>query len=197
MEKEGCLESYKLTVQYSRVLSYMENCGLPINEEKWLSKMKSDQKELEEAKLEVENYIYNTLPKYREIQTSLFESNDGKIMINLDSPMQMIPVFEDLGINTTDSKGKKSIKKDVIRKTPHEFLSVWLAYQEASHTVSTFGKTVADKIVDGRIYTSFNPLLDTSRISTRKNNINFLNFPANKKTRECFCLLYTSPSPRD
>jgi DNA polymerase I-like protein with 3'-5' exonuclease and polymerase domains len=52
--------------------------------------------------------------------------------------------------------------------------------------VSTYGENILNKIKDGRIYTNFNPVLDTARISTRRGGVNILNFPANKRTRECF-----------
>jgi DNA polymerase I-like protein with 3'-5' exonuclease and polymerase domains len=182
---EGCLGTYRLHCNYARVLAYVEICGLPINKEKWLKKMELDLENLEKAKSAVIEYIYSNLPKYQDPQIDLF-CNKKKLRLNLDSPSQMIPVFEDLKIDVETSDGKKSIKKDVINKSEHEFLDIWDDYQTASHTVSTFGATVADKIVDGRIYTSFNPILDTSRISTRKNEINFLNLPANPETRDCF-----------
>ena len=52
--------------------------------------------------------------------------------------------------------------------------------------VSTFGDSIYQKIENERIYTHFNPMVDTSRLSTRRGEINFLNFPADKETRNCF-----------
>jgi hypothetical protein len=41
------------------------------------------------------------------------------------------------------------------------------------HRVTTFGQSIYDKIDDGRIYTNFNPMVDTARLSTRRGQINF------------------------
>ncbi len=68
---------------------------------------------------------------------------------------------------------------------------IWLEYKSIAHDVSTFGKNFLDHIHEGRLYTSYNPVMDTARISAGgKNNdgskqINTLNLPNNQKTREC------------
>ena len=61
-----------------------------------------------------------------------------------------------------------------------------VTYKQAEHDVSTYGSNILNKIEDGRIYTDFNPVLDTARISTRRGGVNILNFPSNKRTRDCF-----------
>jgi DNA polymerase I-like protein with 3'-5' exonuclease and polymerase domains len=113
-------------------------------------------------------------------------SVDKKILVKLSSPMQMVPVFNELGIRTKDKDGKDSIKENVITKTKHEFVDIWLDFQEAKHRVTTFGQKIYDRIIDGRVYTSFNPMVDTARLSCRKGSINFLNFPSDSITRDCF-----------
>ena len=95
-------------------------------------------------------------------------------------------MFNALGIKTKNKEGKDSIREDVITKTKHEFIDLWLKYQNANHRVTTFGSKIYDKIVDGRIYTSFNPMVDTARLSSRRGGINFLNFPSDEITRSAF-----------
>jgi DNA polymerase I-like protein with 3'-5' exonuclease and polymerase domains len=111
---------------------------------------------------------------------------EKNIFVALSSSKQMIKVFNALGIKTKDKDGKDSINESIISKSKHEFVNMWLKYQEANHRVTTFGDKIYQQIENERIYTNFNPMVDTSRLSTRKGNINFLNFPSDSITRECF-----------
>ncbi len=185
LEKYGATETYKLNCDYLRAMVYMELCGLPISKEKWAAKMKYDEETSLQAQNTIINYIYDKLPKYRDNQLSLFDEVK-KIKPLLSSPKQMIPVFKDLGINILDDEGNESIEENVLNKSPHEFVELWLNYKESEHRVTTFGQSILDKIENGHIYTTFNPIVDTCRISSRKGKINFLNFPADKITRDCF-----------
>lgn len=181
---EGYWETYKLHCEYIKSLAYMETSGVPISESKWKNKIELDLIVLEEKEKVIKDYIINFLPQFHQTQLDLF-SNDIKINIDLGSPKQMIPVFNALNINTKDDDFNDSISENVIKKTKHPFVDIWLEFQSAKHDVTTFGKNIFDKVINGRIYSSFNPILDTARISTRKGDVNTLNLPANKRTREC------------
>lgn len=185
LERYGAIDSYLLHCRYIRGLAYMEQCGLPISSERWLEKMENDKLIADKKQQEVIHYIFDNLSQYRKGQLSLFDT-DKKITVLLSSPKQMIPVFKALGINVLDKDGKESIEEGVIASSKHEFVKLWLEYNKAVHNVTTFGKSVLDKIENGRIYTVFNPILDTARISTRSGEINFLNFPRGEDTRKCF-----------
>lgn len=187
--------TYNLNRQNLCPLAYMELCGLPTSEEWWLRKMKADQERLAETERAVIEFIYEHIPSQRVMQADLF-STEKRIHAKLKSPKQMIPVFKHFGINVeTDDKGKgkeKGAKKDsiaeeVISLSHHVFVRIWLEYVECQHNISNFGKNILDKIRDGRVYPKFNPTIDTSRISCKKEgDLNCLNLPANKETRECF-----------
>jgi DNA polymerase-1 len=181
----GSLEAYLLNCEFLKALAYMENCGLPINENLWKTKMIEDEQESKRAAEEIKNYIFDNLLEFRKNQLELF-SSDKKISVLLSSPVQMVDVFKAFGINTTNDEGKDSIKEDVINKTKHEFVDMWLKYQGAQHRVTTFGQNVLDKVIDGRLYCNFNALVETGRLSSRKGSINFLNLPSDKETRNCF-----------
>jgi len=181
---EGYWETYQLHCEYIKALAYMETCGVPISEEKWKNKIKLDLVVLAEKEKVVNDYIVKTLPQFHQTQLDLF-STDTSIIVDLGSPKQMIPVFKALSINVLDDDFKESISENVIRKTKHEFVDIWLEFQSAKHDVTTFGKNIFNKVIEGRIYTGFNPILDTARISTRKGDVNTLNLPANQRTREC------------
>lgn len=187
MRDYGVTEAFKLHCQYVRALAYMEQCGLPINVEKWKKKITKDKEEFLSCEKAVVSYIYEHLPNYRGTQGDLF-STDYKITLNLNSPLQMIPVFKKLGINVEDDKdsSKETITESVISRSPHPFVKLWLNYTGAQKVISTYGENVLEKVEDGKIYSSYNPMLDTARISTRKGEFPSLVIPSNEWTRECF-----------
>lgn len=185
LKKYGAYDSYRLNADYLKGLVYMERCGLALDKKLWLDKVESDKKLSKEIQQEIIQYIYDNLPKYRDNQLSLFDT-DKKIILKLSSVKQMIPVFKDLGINVLNDEKKESIDAKVINKSNHEFSELWLKYKKVEHDVTTFGENILEQMIEGRIYTRFNPIVDTCRISSRKGEINFLNFPSNEKTRKCF-----------
>jgi DNA polymerase-1 len=181
----GFRKTYDLHCRFIRALAYMEQCGLPISSEKWEEKMAVD---LHNAKLSKENineYIYDNLASYRDTQLDMFQEVK-KIHCSIDSPKQMLNVFAKFGIPTKDKDGKDSTNIKILSKSKHPFIPEWTKYQNANHRVTTFGKGIYEQIREGRIYTNFNPMVDTARLSTRKGGINFLNFPSDKATRYCF-----------
>lgn len=186
LKRNDQIKTYELHCRFIKALAYMEQCGLPISSDLWKAKMIEDEKELEKNKNIVNEYIFDHVPKYRDIQLDFFIENKRKTLINLNSPLQMIDVFKKLNINIIDKDGKESIKEDVLSKSDHEFVSKWLKYIKYQHRVSTFGSGIYDNIKNERIYTNFNPMVDTARLSSRKGSINFLNFPSDKSTRSCF-----------
>lgn len=180
----GFQDTYNLHCEYIKALAYMEQCGVPLSKEKWLQKIELDKQVLKEKEQLVSNYITSNLPQFHQQQLDLF-SSEVKLNIDLSSPKQMLSVFKSLKINCIDDEGKDSISENVIKKSKHEFVKIWLDFQSAKHDVTTFGNNIFEKVIDGRIYTSYNPILDTARISSRKGDVNTLNLPANQRTREC------------
>lgn len=185
IDSGGFRATYDLHCKYIRALSYMEQCGLPISPGAWKKKMVVDIENTIKWKSIIEEYIYDNIPKYANNQIDMFDTIK-RITLSIESPKQMIKVFNALGIETKDKDGKESINEKIISKSKHEFVKLWLDFQTANHRVSTFGENIYNQIENNRIYTTFNPMVDTARLSTRKGNINFLNFPADKITRKCF-----------
>jgi len=193
--KVGSEESYYLHNKWIRACAYMECCGVPINKNKWKLKIKRDKEEQIHIKKTVEDYIINNLPKFCDKQLDLF-SSEPKLNISINSPLQMINVFEELGINIMDDTKKtgKSISNDIINKSDHPFVKLWQDYTSITHDVTTFGENFLPSIFEGRLYTKYKPILNTARISAGgKNkdkyeidNVNTLNIPSNQKSREPF-----------
>lgn len=187
LENYGAIEAYRLNCEFIKSMTYLQICGLPISETKWKAKMVEDQSKSKAAQEVLTEYIYKHLPQFREPQLDLFDSS-LKISPMFSSQKQMIPVFHALGIPIIDDEGKESIQENVINKSSHEFVSLWLAYKEAEHRVNNFGENVLKQVKDEHIFTSFNPIVDTNRMVSRagEGNINFLNLPSDKATRSCF-----------
>lgn len=181
----GYEETYKLHCQYIKALAYIEQCGLAISSKKWKAKMEEDIINAAKWKQHIEEYIYEHISIYRDAQLDMFDTKK-RITCSVTSPTQMIKIFQALDIPTKDKDGKDSINENIISKSKHEFVELWLNFQEANHRVTTFGDKIYRQIENERIYTNFNPAVDTARLSTRKGHINFLNFPADGITRNCF-----------
>ena len=185
INNRGFKATYELHCRYIRSLAYMESCGLPISSELWKAKMEEDIINAIKWKQKIQEYIYDTLPQFANNQVDMFDT-EKRILVSITSSLQMLKVFQALGIPTKDRDGKDSINEAIISKSKHEFVKLWLDFQEANHRVTTFGDKIYQQIENERIYTNFNPMVDTARLSTRKGNINFLNFPSDKETRSCF-----------
>jgi DNA polymerase I-like protein with 3'-5' exonuclease and polymerase domains len=181
----GQEETYMLHCRYIRALAYMEQCGMPVSSQCWKEKMIVDLENTLKSKKTIEEYIFDNIPIFKDNQLDLFDSVK-RITISISSPLQMLKVFAFLQINTKDKDGKDSINENIISKSKHEFVPMWLEFQEANHRVSTFGEKIFSQIENERVYTNFNPMVDTARLSTRRGNINFLNFPSDSITRSCF-----------
>lgn len=180
------LTTYKTNCDFVLAIAYMKLCGLPIDKNYWKSKMEIDDLNNRKQEQLIIEYIYDNLPKYRYNQLSLFEEVSKKINVQLSSVKQMIPIFKNLGINVKTDDDKESIEENVINKSNHEFVSMWLKYKQFQHRITTFGESILNKIRYNHIYSDFNTIVDTGRMVSRKGEINFLNLPSDKETRDCF-----------
>lgn len=190
-------------------LSYCEYCGIKLDKNKWLEKMRKDQEKLDTAQRDLDKWIVDRFPnnpKYTYInrQGSLFDGFDltPKCLINWNSSKQVIPLLEELGFNLlikdkTTGEMKKSVESKVIKPQIEvsDIAPIYLRYKAAQKVVSTYGQNFIDQInpVSGRIHTNYQQLgADTTRItsggkdkSTNTEYINFLNFPSDEETRSC------------
>jgi len=181
-------------------LAYLEFCGIKLDRNKWLVKMKADVQELDRYRGILNKLIFTKdLKKYIDYQLSLFEEGIGTT-INWDSPKQVIELFTGLGIDCWETvKGvkKQSASAKSIEKYQDEypFIKDYLHYKELQKVVGTYGNSFIKQIdsVSGRIYTQFSQIMDTGRTSCGGKNkdtgeefINLQNLPNNKGTRSCF-----------
>lgn len=200
LEKKGLLKAIDFENEFVKCLAYIEYCGAKLDVDKWKIKMATDLNNLEKYEAELNEWVeeseYSSKYCSVNIQGDLFNGFDTKprCHINWTSSQQVIPLFEELGLNlkVLDKKTKhykKSVDIKVIEpqasKSP--LIPIYIKYKKAAIIVNTFGQKFLNLInpVTGRIHANFNQLgTDTGRLSSTEPNLQ--NLPHDAQTRACF-----------
>lgn len=210
--KKDLLTALSIENEFVKVLAYIEYSGIKLDPIKWGAKMDQDQHNLDEAIVNINNWIIDAskqdlfLHKYVKIdkQGDLWSGfNDAPVCtINWNSSKQLIPLFEHLGfdLSTKDKKTglvKKSVEAKIIdiQKDKSTITIPYLEYTSQAKVVSTYGQTFINQInpITHRIHTQFNQLMDTGRLScggknknTKEEYVNIQNLPSDEETRHSF-----------
>lgn len=136
----------------------------------------------------------------KDLQGNLFEgfNTEPRCIVNWSSSKQVIPLFEELGIQvkTFDKRTKrekKSVEEKLLAPQAKDFsiIPLYLDYQGASKVVSTYGdnwlKAINPKT--GRIHVELHSIgTDTARVSSGGGvyKLNLQNLPHDEETRACF-----------
>lgn len=200
LEKKGLLKAIDFENEFVKCLAYIEYCGAKLDVDKWKIKMATDLNNLEKYEAELNEWVEESeySSKYCSVnmQGDLFSGFDTKprCHINWTSSQQVIPLFEELGLNlkVLDKKTKhykKSVDIKVVEpqasKSP--LIPIYIKYKKAAIIVNTFGQKFLNLInpVTGRIHANFNQLgTDTGRLSSTEPNLQ--NLPHDAQTRACF-----------
>lgn len=200
LEKKGLLKAIDFENEFVKCLAYIEYCGAKLDIDKWKIKMATDLNNLEKYEAELNEWVeeseYSSKYCSVNIQGDLFNGFDTKprCHINWTSSQQVIPLFEELGLNlkVLDKKTKhykKSVDIKVVEpqasKSP--LIPIYIKYKKAAIIVNTFGQKFLNLInpVTGRIHANFNQLgTDTGRLSSTEPNLQ--NLPHDAQTRACF-----------
>lgn len=200
LEKKGLLKAIDFENEFVKCLAYIEYCGAKLDVDKWKIKMATDLNNLEKYEAELNEWVeeseYSSKYCSVNIQGDLFNGFDIKprCHINWTSSQQVIPLFEELGLNlkVLDKKTKhykKSVDIKVVEpqasKSP--LIPIYIKYKKAAIIVNTFGQKFLNLInpVTGRIHANFNQLgTDTGRLSSTEPNLQ--NLPHDAQTRACF-----------
>lgn len=187
--KKGCRVGAKLECDFVPAISYLEWCGIKLDEAKWKAKMLKDETALREAEKALNEFTVKT----PELQKFVFLDPQGdlftgfnlepQVNINWSSSQQVIQVAKLLGFDTVVQDKKTGEDKDsVIEKhlssqkgINDEFLKLYFKYQEYAKVVSSFGQGHLDAInpKTGRIHTQYKQLgASSSRMSCGSNNPN-------------------------
>lgn len=173
-KKKDCLKGAKLECDFVPVISYLEWCGIKLDETKWKAKMVKDKESLINAENKLNKFVTSnpSLSKFTIInrQGNLFEGFDTepKCTINWSSSRQVVEVAKILGFNTTVQDKKTKEDKDSVlekylkgqRGINDEFLKLYFDYQEHAKVVSSFGQSQLNMInpKTGRCHTVYKQL---------------------------------------
>lgn len=173
-ERKQCVRGAELENKFVPVISYLEWCGVKLDEEKWRAKMDKDLQVLKESEEKLNQFVASHADLkefvYYDSQGDLFAGFDlqPKVNINWSSSQQVIKIAKKLGFNTEVKDKKTGESKDsVLEKSLavqkgicDEFLDLYFKYQEAAKLVSSFGQGHLNVInpITGRLYTSWKQL---------------------------------------
>lgn len=177
-------------------LAYTEYCGIKLDLPRWLRKTKKSSDEAFQLKLRLEKQLWeDQMFKYFSGMRDLF-TNEPECIINWDSPKQVAALFKDYGINIIlKEKGqeKETIDAKVLEPQKNKFtiLPPYLEYKSKQKEISTYGEGWKRYInpITNRIHTTYQQLMDTSRLSCgnkKDGTVNLQNIPSDDETRACF-----------
>lgn len=173
LREQNLLSAAKLECDFVPVISYLEWCGIKLDESKWKQKMQQDYQQMLEYKNKLDEFVVNlNNPLFLSVnlQGDLFSGFQDKptCNINWNSPPQVIPLAKVLGFNTTITDKKTGDDSDTVlekhlktqKGINDQFLELYFTYKEHSKTVGTYGQTYLNAInpITGRIHTVFRQL---------------------------------------
>jgi DNA polymerase I-like protein with 3'-5' exonuclease and polymerase domains len=154
LKKQDLLKAAKIECDFVPAISYLEWCGIHLDREKWIAKMKSDQEKLNTAEKLLNDFVVGRedLKQYVYIDTQgdLWGGFDltPKVNINWSSSQQVVKVAKILGFDTQVKDKKTGEDKDSVLEKHlkaqkgicDEFLDLYFDYQEHFKVVSSFGQ---------------------------------------------------------
>ena len=173
-KKKECLKGAKLECDFIPAISYLEWCGIKLDESKWKSKMLKDKKNLISSKELLDKFVVNnsSLKKYTklDLQGDLFKGfqEEPQCIVNWDSSRQVVEVAKTLGFDTKVQDKKTGEDKDSVlekylkgqKGISDTFLELYFNYKEYSKVCSTYGQGHLNAInpKTGRIHTIYRSL---------------------------------------
>ena len=193
--QERKLKELNLTIaanldnQFVCVLAYIEYCGVYLDANGWVEKCEIDYSNLKRNEEILNEFVINEFKSSKYVNgPDLFNPN-FTCKINWNSPQQVIPMLESLGIDcTVYDKGeiKKSLESSVLtpQKDVHSIVPIFLEFQKAKKLVSTYGYDFLQHInpKTNRVHTNFTQIMNTGRLSSGgQGTVNMQNIPAGKE----------------
>lgn len=84
LKKQDLMKAAKIECDFVPSIAYLEWCGIHLDRDKWMSKMKSDQENLNQAKKALDNFVVNTPSLkqfvYVDTQGDLFNGSISKAL---------------------------------------------------------------------------------------------------------------------
>jgi len=190
LETMDLLNAIKIDNNFVKVLAYIEFCGIKLDWSKWIKRSNQFSEESSKAQEELEDYLYSITENRFKGTLNMFTGRP-ECLINWDSPKQVIPLFESLGINCTikqKGKEKKVCDKKSLQFQIKDFkiLQLYFKYKQLAKITDTYGESWKSLINENtkRIHCSYTQLLKTGRMGS--SNPNMQNLPHDAETRACF-----------
>ena len=154
LKKQNLMKAAQIECNFIPAIAYLEWCGIHLDKEKWMAKMKSDQERLSNAEKLLNDFVV-TRPDLRQYvyvdtQGDLFSGFDltPKVNINWASSSQVVRIAKILGFNTSTKDKKTGEDKDSVlekllkaqKGICDEFLNLYFDYQEHFKVCSSFGQ---------------------------------------------------------
>ena len=154
LKKQELMKAARIECDFVPSIAYLEWCGIHLDRNKWMAKMKSDQERLVQAEKLLNDFVINRndLKEYVYIDTQgdLFSGFDltPKVNINWASSSQVVKIAKKLGFNTATKDKKTGEDKDSVlekllkaqKGICDEFLNLYFDYQEHFKVCSSFGQ---------------------------------------------------------
>lgn len=154
LKKQGLMKAARIECDFVPVISYLEWCGIHLDQKKWRAKMKSDQELLKKAEEDLNAFVVSRedLKQFVYINTQgdLFEGFDltPKVKVNWASSQQVVRIAKILGFDTKTQDKKTGEDKDSVLEKHlkkqkgicDEFLKLYFDYQEHFKVCSSFGQ---------------------------------------------------------
>ena len=201
-KQEPLIKAYELertiSLENKTVLALadIEYNGIHLDSTLWLKANKSAKEKLKTTLVELDNILIDKEPKYKcklvqlDIFSNVFENPYRRQTdVNWDSPQQVIDILTKVfNIHPIDKDGKLSsgTKALLLLNDKPPIINTLIKFRKESKSVSSFGdKFLRDFLYpDNRIRTTFNSIVETGRISSRKPNMQQI--PRDKEYRYCF-----------
>lgn len=174
LKAQGLMKAAKIECDFVPCISYLEWCGIHLDQKKWRAKMQSDQERLSQAEKQLNDFVVGRedLKQYVYIDTQgdLFNGFDltPKVNINWSSSQQVVKIAKILGFNTTTKDKKTGEDKDSVlekllkpqKGICDEFLKLYFDYQEHFKVCTSFGQGHLNAVnpKTNRIHTNYKQL---------------------------------------
>lgn len=172
-KERNCIIGAKLECDFVPAISYLEWCGIKLDENKWKEKMAMDKANLDKSLQDLNNYALNhpKLKKWvkQDLQGSLFEGFNTEPKWAVDwQKKEVVEVVKTLGFNVvTVSKQTQKESESVMEKVlktqkgiDDTFLKLYFDYQGYYKVCSSFGQGHLNAInpKTGRLHTIYKQL---------------------------------------
>lgn len=193
--KDDLVDCLALENRYVLALADMMYHGIRLDKEEWLEREKETIIEKDGMAYKIDDYLIEDYPKIihkhgTSYQHDLFnpDKRSRKLALNYNSHLQVKKVFDLLGINVKDKKGKETVGiKDLEKlRVKSKFLEGYIKLKKLEKKITSFGSNWLQYINagTGRIHCSVNQILNTGRTATYSPNL--YQIPREDKYRNCF-----------